>query len=73
MAVKLGLPPVQSKEGLGLLETKFGGQYVDQPMIASMQLGEENITKNYKTNWELHQLGQRIQWLTYHQLTYYDY
>jgi len=49
--------PVQPKEGLELLKTKLGGQYVDQLMITSIQLGEENITKNYNTNWEVHQLS----------------
>jgi len=57
MAVKLGLPPAQPKEHLGPLKTEFGGQYVDQFMTASMQLGEENATRNSKTNWELHQLS----------------
>jgi len=57
MVVKFGLPPVQQKEGLGLLKIEFGRQYKDQLMIASMQLGEENITKNCKTNWKLHQLS----------------
>jgi len=30
----LGPPPVQPKEGSELLKTEFGGQYVDQLMIA---------------------------------------
>jgi len=51
MAVKFGLPPAQLKEDLGPLKIEFGGQYVDQLMITSMLYGEENTTKNYKTNW----------------------
>jgi hypothetical protein len=34
------------------LKIEFGGQYVDQLAIALMLYGEENTTKNYKTNWE---------------------
>lgn len=56
MAVKLGLPLVQPKD-LGLLKIEFGGQYVDQLMITSIQFEEENTTKNYKTSLELHQLS----------------
>lgn len=56
MIVKIGLPPVQQKEGLGLLKIEFGGQYVDQLMIAPMQLGEENIIKICKESWEFYQL-----------------
>ena len=52
-----GLPPVQPKEDLVLLKTEFGRQYVGQLIITSIQLREENTTKNYKTNWELHQLS----------------
>lgn len=56
MAVKLGLPPAQLKEDLGPLKIEFGGQYVDQLMITSRLYGEENTTKNYKTNWVWRQL-----------------
>ncbi|XP_050441077.1 uncharacterized protein LOC126846038 [Adelges cooleyi] len=38
------------KKGSGLMKTEFGGRYVDQLMIAKMQLGEDNLTKNCKTN-----------------------
>jgi len=41
MVVKLGLLPVQQKEGLGLLKIEFGGQYVDLIMIASVQHGKK--------------------------------
>jgi hypothetical protein len=57
MAVKHGLLPAQPKEDLGPLKTEFEGQFVDQFMIASIEPGEENTTKNYKTNWESHQLS----------------
>jgi len=57
MAVKLGLLPAQPKEDLGPWKIEFGGQYVDQLTIALMQHGEENTTKNFKTNWEWRQLS----------------
>jgi hypothetical protein len=57
MTVKHRLPPAQSKEDLTHLKTEFGGQYANQFMIASNQIGEENTTKNYKMNSELHQLS----------------
>ncbi|KAL4089545.1 hypothetical protein QTP88_024565 [Uroleucon formosanum] len=57
MAVKRGLPPAQLKEDLGPLKIEFGGQYVNQLMITSMLYGEENTTKNYKTNWVWCQLS----------------
>jgi hypothetical protein len=36
MAVKHGLLPAQPKEDLGPLKTEFGGQFVDQFIIASI-------------------------------------
>ncbi|KAL4082680.1 hypothetical protein QTP88_029740 [Uroleucon formosanum] len=57
MPVKRRLPPAQLKEDLEPLKIEFGGQYVDQLMITSMLYGEENTTKNYKTNWVWRQLS----------------
>lgn len=40
MSAKHGLPPVQLKEGSGLLKIKSGGQHVDHFMTVKMQLDE---------------------------------
>jgi hypothetical protein len=50
----LNLLSVQPKEDLRLLKTEFGGQYVDQLMITSIQLGE---LQNELGIAQLHQLS----------------
>lgn len=41
---------LQPKEGSRPLKTEFGERYVDKLMIIKMHLGDENLTKSYKTN-----------------------